>query len=90
MLKKSTGNKFKLMCNEPGCTSCYGEPFYLSELKGAASSARMHGWHIYKTKAGNWQHICPKHDDDDGGRRKPKPKPSAPAAPTGRFYWQDN
>lgn len=89
-LAKSTGRKLKLLCDEPGCKAQYGEPFYASEIKSAVASARMHGWHVLKTKAGNWRHYCPKHDDDNGGgKRKPKPRPAAPAMPPGRQWWND-
>jgi hypothetical protein len=89
-LRKTTGRKFKLCCDEPKCKSVYGAPFYMTELRGAVSSARMHGWHVLKTEAGNWRHYCPAHDEGKGGGRGAPPPLPEPAAPNPRFYWNDN
>jgi hypothetical protein len=102
-LIRKRGNKRALCCDEPGCRETYGAPFTLTALKATVASARMHGWHVIKTPAGNWQHYCPKHDDKGGDRDKhPAPLPAGPAEPRDkelvdagegdgrRFYWQDH
>jgi hypothetical protein len=95
-LRKFSKRKRRMCCDQPGCHATFGEPFFPTEIKTAAASAKANGWRIYKTKAGNWQHLCPRHnsgpDDDDGrgGRRPPEPPPAAPApAGPGRQWWND-
>lgn len=98
-LRKFSKRKRRMCCDQPGCHATFGEPFFPTEIKNAAASAKANGWRIYKTKAGNWQHLCPTHntggggpDDDDGrgGRRPPEPPPATPApAGPGRQWWND-